>query len=696
MKLRFAAVLLLPCGLAHGEPRYTQNDFGGVGLLQTPTARMAPAGELSVNASRTDPYSRYSLSLQPFDWLEGSFRYTAITNRPYGPESLSGDQSFKDKAVDAKARLLKETHWLPEVALGFRDIGGTGLFSSEYFVANKRAGNLDFSLGIAWGYIGNRGDFTNPFSVLGGQYDDRPQSSAAVARAGEVNADSYFKGSPSLFGGVSYQTPWAPLSLKLEYEGNDYKNEPLDNDIQQDSPINIGAVYKLTDSIDLSAAWERGNTAMFGITLHTNFASRKTPTKTYDPPAEPLPVQAPATSPDQVNWANVSQRLQNNAGYKVERITQRGSELLVYGEQSRYFYSAKAVGRASRILDNSVNDDIDWFTLVNKRYDMPLEETSVPRETFREVVKNEEPLQNLHRATEVNAAVPHTETTLYTGARDPFSYGLGLGYKQNIGGPDGLLYQVTADADAEYRFTRNTWWSGLLSVNLLNNYDKFTYDAPSGLPRVRTDLRKYLTTSDVTMPTFQLNHAKQLDKDLYGMVYGGYLESMFAGVGGEVLFRPAGQRWSVGADLNFVRQRDFDQGFGLRDYSAVTGHITGYTDLPFEAQAAVSVGRYLARDWGTTIDLSREFRNGVRFGGWVTLTTATKEEYGEGSFDKGIYISIPFDELMSVSTMRRANIVWAPLTRDGGARLNRSYSLHSMTDSRDSDLFYRNFEKITE
>ena len=691
MKLRFAAVLLLPCGLAHGEPRYTQNDFGGVGLLQTPTARMAPAGELSVNASRTDPYTRYSLSLQPFDWLEGSFRYTAITNRAYGPESLSGDQSYKDKAVDAKIRLWQESHWLPQVALGFQDIGGTGLFSSEYFVSNKRVGNFDFSVGVAWGYMGSRGDFDNPLGWVDERFDTRPPSEGT----GDFNAN-YFRGSPSLFGGVAYQTPWAPLSLKLEYEGNDYKNEPKDNDIKQDSPINVGAVFKLTDSIDLSAAWERGNTAMFGITLHTNFASRKTPTKTYDPPAEPLPAQAPVTSPDQVNWANVSQRLQNNAGYKVERITQRGSELLVYGEQSRYFYSAKAVGRASRILDNSVNDDIDWFTLVNKRYDMPLEETSVPRETFREVVNHQEPLQDLHRATEVNAAVPHTETTLFTGARDPFSYGLGLGYKQNIGGPDGLLYQLTADADAEYRFTRDTWWSGLLSVNLLNNYDKFTYDAPSGLPRVRTDLRKYLTTSDVTMPTFQLNHAKQLDKDLYGMVYGGYLESMFAGVGGEVLFRPAGQRWSVGADLNFVRQRDFDQGFGLRDYSTVTGHITGYTDLPFEAQAAVSVGRYLARDWGTTIDLSREFRNGVRFGGWVTLTTATKEEYGEGSFDKGIYISIPFDELMSVSTMRRANIVWAPLTRDGGARLNRSYSLHTMTDSRDSDLFYRNFEKITE
>lgn len=692
MNLRFAAVLLLPCGLAHAEPRITQHDFGGAGLLQTPTARMAPAGELSLNANRTDPYSRYSVSLQPFEWLEGSFRYTAITNRPYGPESLSGNQSYKDKAVDIKARLWEETHWAPEVALGFRDIGGTGLFSSEFLVANKRYENLDFSAGIAWGYLGNRGDFENPL----GELDDRFKTRPASEGTGDVNAGSYFRGSPSFFGGVSYQTPWDRLSLKLEYEGNDYKHEPKDNVIKQDSPINLGAVFKLTDSVDLSAAWERGNTAMFGITFHTNFVSRKAPVKTYDPPAEPLPAKAPSTPADQVDWADVSRRLQQNAGYKVERISQRGPELIVYGEQSRYFHSAKAVGRASRILDNSVNDDIDWFTVVNKRYDLPLEETSVPRQTFREVINNEEPLQSLHRTTEINAAMPHNEKTLYTQALQPFAYGVGLGFKQNVGGPDGLLYQFTADADAEYRFTPNTWWSGLLSTNLANNFDKFTYDAPSNLPRVRTDLRQYLTTSETTMPLFQFTHAQQLDKDLYGMVYGGYLESMFAGVGGELLFRPTGARWSLGADLNYVRQRDFDQGFGLRDYSVLTGHITGYTDLPHDTLAAISVGRYLAGDWGGTLDISREFSNGVRFGAWATVTTVVGAQYGEGSFDKGIYLSIPFDEMMSMSTMRRANLVWSPLTRDGGARLNRSFQLHSMTDSRDDDMFYRNFEKITE
>lgn len=693
MKLRFAAVVLLPCSLAHAEPRYTQNDFGGVGLLQTPTARMAPAGELSLNANRTEPNSRYSLSLQPVDWLEGTFRYNVVSNRKYGPEALSGDQSYKDKAVDAKVRLWQESHWLPQVALGFRDIGGTGFFSSEYFVANKRYKNLDFSLGIAWGYIGNRGDLNNPLGYIDDKYDTRPVSSTA----GEVRTNSYFRGPTALFGGVSYQTPWAPLSLKLEFDGNDYKHEPQNNNLKQDSPINIGAVYKLNDSVDLIAGWERGNTALFGITLHTNFVSRKAPIKTYDPPAQPLPTQIPSKPLDQVDWAEVSKDLESNAGYSVERITQRDSELTVYGEQSKYFYAAKGVGRASRILDNNANDEIQWFTLVNKRYDMPVEETSVPRKTFRHVVNNEQDLVDLHRTTEVNRANARVEKTLYAQKPDPFTYGFGLGYQQNLGGPDGfLLYQISAYAEGQYRFTPNTWASGGISANLLNNYDKFIYDAPSKLPRVRTDVRQYVTTSDVTMPALQLNHAKRLDQDLYGMVYGGYLEPMYAGIGGEVLYRPMGERWSVGADLNYVRQRDFDQGFGLRDYRTVTGHITSYTKLPFDLDAAVSVGRYLARDWGTTIDISREFTNGVKFGGWVTRTTASSEEYGEGSFDKGIYISIPFDEMMSVSTMSRANIAWAPLTRDGGAMLHRQYSLHTMTDGRNRDAFYENFQKITE
>ena len=48
----------------------SQSDFGGVGLLQTPTARMAREGELSLNYRDNDQYRYYSASVQLFPWLE--------------------------------------------------------------------------------------------------------------------------------------------------------------------------------------------------------------------------------------------------------------------------------------------------------------------------------------------------------------------------------------------------------------------------------------------------------------------------------------------------------------------------------------------------------------------------------------------------------------------------------------------------
>ena len=119
----------------------------------------------------------------------------------------------------------------------------------------------------------------------------------------------------------------------------------------------IAAGLRAGDVVALSGGLGAGKTTLaLAIVAALGYADEvPSPTftliQTYDPPAERLPTQAPATPPYQVNWANVSQRLQKNAGYKVERITQRGPELFVYGEQTNYFHSAKAVGRASRILD---------------------------------------------------------------------------------------------------------------------------------------------------------------------------------------------------------------------------------------------------------------------------------------------------------------------------------------------------------
>lgn len=674
----------------------TQSDWGGAGLWQTPTARMADAGEVALTVSHAQPYTRYNFTLQPLPWLEGIIRYSNIGNRAYGPESFSGNQSYKDKSIDAKVRLWQESRWLPAIAVGIRDLGGTGLFSSEYVVTSKRFGPIDASLGLAWGYLGARGDIANPFGFISDKFKTRP--TGYTGSGGEFNSHTYFRGRTSLFGGISYQTPWQPLVIKLEYDGNDYKHEPLNNNLRQSSPFNVGAVFRLNRSVDFSAALERGNTAMFSITLHTNLAEHAAPPKVLDPPLPPRRTAPITTTPEQVNWADVSRQLHDNAGIRVSKITRRGREVVVTGEQVRYFYSAKAMGRTARVLDDYLGPGIDWFTVESTREGLPIVDTSVHRERFDALLDHRIPLDEFRLSVEQDQPMPQHEEVLYQPKPKKFDGGASITYGQSLGGPNAfILYQIAANYEANFHFTPNFWWSGVVSANLINNYDKFTYDAPSNLPRVRTYIREYLTSRRITLPVFQLTATKRLGQDWYGMAYAGMFESMYGGVGGEVLYRPFGERWALGADAAWVKQRGFDQDFSFRHYHVATGHVTAYIDTGVDdVTLALSAGRYLAGDWGGTIDVSREFRNGVRMGAYATLTSADGKKYGEGSFDKGIYISIPFDLMLPRSTVNRANILWQPLIRDGGATLGRRYSLYTLTDGRDSDNFNGNLQMITQ
>ena len=85
----------------------------------------------------------------------------------------------------------------------------------------------------------------------------------------------------------------------------------------------------------------------------------------------------------------------------------------------------------------------------------------------------------------------------------------------------------------------------------------------------------------------------------------------------------------------------------------------------------ISAGEYLAGDVGYTVEFSRSFYNGVQFGAFATFTDVTTEQFGEGSFDKGVFFNIPiYGNLI--------NYTWRPLTKDPGAKLNRMHTLHSL------------------
>lgn len=684
-------------GLANVVPP-TLGDFGGAGLMQTPSARMLPAGSVAIGTSKVEPYGRLAMTLQPFDWLEAVYRYTSVSTKEYGVYA-NDSQSYKDKSFDLKVRLTQETRRLPEISVGFRDIGGTGLFSGEYIVANKRWNDLDFSLGLGWGYMGKRGDIENPLGWIYSGFRNRPSSGGD--QGGKVALTSFFRGPTALFAGVQWQTPWKPLILKLEYEGNDYKNEIGGSSVKQDRPFNIGLTYRHSDYLAFNIGWERGNTLLFGINFTGDFSPRRgVPRKVSDP--APVPVRPDNSRPAIANdWPEIVRQIEDNAGIKVQKITRRNRELVVKGEHKRYLYTAAALGRTARIIDAQAAADIDWITLSETHSGVPVLETSIKRDTFRKTLQQDASLGDLRRTVEQVNALPRREEEVFAKKDEvEFDWGFAPGYNQNLGGPDAfVLYQLTANLDAQLRLSENTWIDGLMSFNLYNNFDKFKYTAPSNLPRVRTYLREYMISSDVIMPRLQLNHVKRVNSDWYAMAYGGFLESMYAGVGGEILYRPLNSNLALGFNLNWVKQRGFKQDFALRDYSVVTGHASAYfrnivPTLAPGLNLTLSAGRYLAKDLGVTFDVSKEFDNGVRMGAWATFTNVSAEQFGEGSFDKGFYISLPFDLMTTASTRRWANIVLQPLTRDGGARLNRGPTLYEITEGRNVDFFHKNFSSI--
>lgn len=662
----------------------TQSDFGGVGLMQTPTARMAREGSFSFNYHDNDQYRFYSGSIQLFPWLETTLRYTDVRTRKYSNvEAFSGNQTYKDKSFDMKLRLWEEGYWLPQVAVGLRDIGGTGLFDSEYLVASKAWGPFDFSLGIGWGYLGTSGNIKNPFCSVSGSYCYRDTSYQA---AGSLSAGNMFHGPSALFGGIEYQTPWQPLRLKLEYEGNNYSDEYA-GVIEQKSKFNVGAVYRLSNWADASLSYERGNTFMFGFTLHTNFNDlRHYWTDSRRPAYEPQPQDAVL---QHTVVANQLTQLKYNAGYIDPKIQIKGDTLYVSGDQAKYRDGDEGVVRANRIIMNDLPAGIRTIKVNESSVNLPQVTTetdvaSLKRHLEGEPLGQETPLLQKRE----NPDIPDdTEQGWYI-EKSRFNYSLDPVLNQSVGGPENFyMYQLGVMGTADYWLTDHLLTTGSLFVNLTNNYSKFNYtSSDSVLPRVRTRVREYVE-NNYYINNLQANYFQYLGNGFYGQVYGGYLETMFGGVGTEVLWRPLDSDWALGVNANYVKQRDWTSPTDMMkftDYSVKTGHVTAYWNPSFapDVLMKLSVGQYLAGDKGATLEVSKHFDSGIVVGTYATITNVSPDEYGEGDFTKGVYISVPMDLFSAYPTRSRAQVSWSPLTRDGGQMLGRKFDLYSMTSDR--------------
>ena len=679
--------------LSYAPPsgQYSASNWGYVGLVQTPTARMQKAGNLGVSMSNTQPQTHVNLFLQPLSWVEGGIRYTDISNRMYSDNiAFSGDQSHKDKSIDLKLGVLSESDVMPEVAVGWRDIGGTGLFSSEYVVANKRYGVLDYSLGMAWGNLGGRGNISNPLSkFLGSKFDTR--SSWSGGTGGQFAASSWFHGPSAVFAGVSYQSPWN-TEFKLEYDANNYQNEPLSNNFKAKTPFNLAAVYHWTPGIDLNLGVVRGDTLTFGFSMYTDIAGMTMP-KLSDPPKPSPFLPRPTTAP---SWQVTANDIAYQTQWHVRQMYQnaQGDKLTVVLDEAQTPYPHTRLDKAMAVLNRDAPQEVEDFDFQFHAANDILASQAINRTDW--TTSHTQPAR-----TQAGYILPSLNYALAEPTHDQPLLGLktagasldpSLDFLYVLQGPDAfVIYQFSAALTAKAQLPGGVNLNAMTRLRLFGNYDKYKNPGASSLPRVRTYLREYFVSSQVTLANLTLNKSVRLSRDVFASGYVGYLEEMFAGAGSEVLYRQPGSSWAVGADVNRVQQRDFAQDLKLRDYKVNTGHLTGYWQTPFDnVFTSLSYGQYLAGDRGATLTLAKVFNNGTSMGAWATKTNVPAAVFGEGSFDKGIYFNVPFDAFMTRSSRINAAFAWRPLTRDGGQKLGRPVSLMGETGWLDPMVYANN------
>lgn len=800
------------------RPPESVNDFGSVGLIQTPLARAAEDGQAYGGFSYVYPYSRYFITVQAFPWLEATLRYTSVANRLYGPVEFSGNQSYKDRGVDLKVRLVKGDAAWPNIAVGLRDIAGTGLFGAEYFVADQTFGDVDLSLGLGWGNLGTQQHFGNPLGLISKKFKTRP--TGFTAGGGALSTD-FFRGPVALFGGVAWRTPLEGVRLKLEYDPNDYKNEPLDNRLKQSLPINAGVEYRPWDWLQIDAGLERGNRAAIRFVFTTNFHKAKGPGKIDELPPAPLattqivPAVARVDAPTQPSaGAGVKTGLGRQAaldGLSLQHFTRIADEIqiTVAGAPTRdgatvlYEMARRAAelapdfkghiqvtwveynlpwmvtryeadslrGRADlagagqvtpsqgvatttgQPPDEAVRKELSTqlqkqgFFLSGADYKAPTVTLFLSNGRYRQIPKAigravrtaaavlppeyqdikvifldngiEMLSASMSRADIERALSPHggsvEEAWLHTRLERPdtkladanapedvkypgYGWNIRPAFRQTLGRPEGfILYQLWVRLNGTIVIAPGLNLAGGVGINVSNNFDKLRIPSDSVLPHVRSDIRNYLQEGTTALTYLQADYTRRIATDTYARVYGGYLEEMFGGFGSEVLYKPFGKEWAVGLDVAWAKQRAFNERFSFLPYQVVTGHLTGYYHYePLGLDAKLSVGRYLAKDEGATLELSRTFDSGITVGAFATFTNVSAREFGEGRFDKGIYFVIPLDNLYVKSTRGSLGWLWRPLTRDGGQALSTRRPLIGQVATTDGSALRRDWNLLAE
>lgn len=667
-----AAVTVGTGAVAQDLTTTVTNNYGLPGtLIEMPSAEMAPDGQLSTTISYFEGFSRTTLSFQILPWMSGSFRYS-------GTDDLTPQFStFYDRSFDLRMRLLKETDRFPAIALGLQDFVGTGVLAGEYLVATKSYRNLRLTGGLGWGRLGT----ANTIGTIGSR---PPFSFNNAGLGGEVEISDWFQGDVGVFGGISYDFN-DRLTFAVEYSSDNYDTERAAGIFEPDIPLNFGVTYKLSDDASLRGYVMHGEEV--GLALSFGLNPRKAP---YPGGIEQAPLPVAVRDPDtarDLGWAQQPEaRLQVTEALdrtldqdRLDLVGLRleGRAAYVGIQNETYDQTSQALGRTARVMTRILPPSVEEFHITLYTRGMSTSTVSFRRSDL-ERLEHE-------AADEALAAATFSDSLRFGTLPDPLPgkfprYGWGISPFTRVGlfdPDDPVRFDVALRLRGQAELGRGWVARGATSVTLFGNLDEIDRRSNSRIPRVRSDVALYNKENGPRLDWLTMSKYHRLAPDIYARGTVGYLEQMYAGASGEVLWSPVDSRIAIGAEVNYVKPRDFDNGFGLRSSETVSGtipdfngHASVYYDLGGGFRAQVDAGRYLAGDWGATLSIDREFANGWRVGAFATKTDVSSEDFGEGSFDRGFRITAPISWILGKPTQKAPTAVIQSLTRDGGQRLN--------------------------
>lgn len=648
----------------------TFSTYGTPGLVEVPTARSSSEGTLTYSINSFGPNLRNALSFQVLPQVSGTFRYGRV-------DDLKGDGPFWDRSFDAQIQLLDETDYRPAIAIGFRDFLGTGLLSSEYVVATKQVTpNVAVTGGVGWGRLAGRPIAESPFSAISTSFATRPGRDNRREIGGQIETGAWFRGPVGFFGGVDWNVT-EQLSVQLEYSPDVYAEEVADTDMRISSAFNAALQYDFQNGVVASGFIIGGDSIGVQLSWSLNAAER-TITAGREPSVRPIvPRQDLATASWNTAGPDVLEdrlrRRMGSEGLALNAVSITATDATVRLQNNRWDIESQAVGRAARVLANTLPPTVERFHIIFQSVGLPITQVSVQRRDL-------EALQFEYDAAAQMLTRLQIKDVADVGiAPNRFRYRIAPYAAFALFDPDDpLRIDIGPQLELTYLAAPGLTINGRFRYPILGNMDQADRPSDSVLPRVRSEAYLFARESDFEINTLTGRYLWRPAEDVFARVTVGYLESQFGGVSTELLWFPVDSPLALGIELNYALQRNFDMRLGFQDYDVVTGHASAYYDFDNGFHGQLDVGRYLAGDWGATVQLHREFGNGVRIGGFFTLTDVSFEDYGEGAFDKGLTVEFPLSYFTGEPSRRTLGQVIRPILRDGGARLavdNRLYPI---------------------